>query len=117
MLRTLRDPADGSTLDKALVIVFPGPHSATGEDLAELHLHGGVAVVAAVLQALERIDGLTAAEPGAFTRRAFENGALDLPQVEGLADLLSAETERQRRQANAPTDGDPERRRGGAEGG
>ncbi len=105
VLRTLRDPADHGVLDKALVIIFPGPASATGEDLAELHLHGGVAVVAAVLRTLERIDGLEPAEPGAFTRRAFENGVLDLPQVEGLADLLSAETERQRKQAVAHADG------------
>lgn len=104
-LRTLRNPANGEVLDKALVILFPGPASATGEDLAELHLHGGIAVVAAVLGALERIDGLKPAEAGAFTRRAFENGVLDLSQVEGLADLLSAETERQRRQAIAHADG------------
>ena len=104
-LRSLADPADGTVLDKALLLLFPGPDTATGEELAELHLHGGVAVVAGVLAALGRIPGLHPAEPGAFTRRAFENGVMDLPQVEGLADLLSAETERQRRQAIAHADG------------
>lgn len=104
-LRSLTDPANGGTLDNALVLLFPAPGTATGEDLAELHLHGGAAVVAAVLGALARIDGLHPAEPGAFTRRAFENGVLDLMQVEGLADLLAAETERQRRQAIAHADG------------
>jgi tRNA modification GTPase len=104
-LRTLRDPVSGDVLDKALLLLFPGPGSATGEDLAELHLHGGVAVVAAVLRVLERVEGLRAAGPGDFTRRAFENNVLDLPQVEGLADLLSAETEMQRRQAMAHADG------------
>lgn len=83
-------------LDTALVLWLPGPSTATGEDLVELHLHGGRAVVAAVEQALGDLPGLAPAEPGAFTRRAFENGRLDLTQVEGLANLLSAETERQR---------------------
>lgn len=105
VMRTLRSPSTGGILDKGLVIVFPGPRTATGEDLVELHLHGGIAVVSAVLDALGDIDGLQPAEPGAFTRRAFENGVLDLAQVEGLADLLAAETERQRRQAIAHADG------------
>jgi tRNA modification GTPase len=92
-------------LDRALVLRFPGPNSATGEDLAELHLHGGRAVVAAVLQALAGIDGLRPAEPGEFTRRAFENGRIDLAEAEGLADLLSAETDSQRRAALAMAGG------------
>ena len=92
-------------LDRALVLRFPGPHSATGEDVAELHLHGGRAVVAAVLEALAEQDGLRAAEPGEFTRRAFENGRIDLAEAEGLADLLSAETQSQRRSALAMAGG------------
>lgn len=91
----------GEILDNALVIRFPGPRSATGEDVAELHLHGGRSVVAGVLAALGRIEGLRAAEPGEFTRRAFENGRIDLAEAEGLADLLAAETESQRRAALA----------------
>lgn len=86
-------------LDRALVLRFPGPHSATGEDVTELHLHGGRAVVAAVLEALAGLEGLRAAEPGEFTRRAFEKGRIDLAEAEGLADLLSAETRSQRRAA------------------
>lgn len=98
-LRPLR--RDGELLDHALVLRFPGPASATGEDLAELHLHGGRAVVAAVLAALAAVPGLRAAEPGEFTRRAFRNGRIDLAEAEGLADLLGAETETQRRAALA----------------
>ncbi len=97
--------ADGLKLDEALVLRFPGPASATGEDVAELHLHGGRAVVAAVLDALEAMDGLRAAEPGEFTRRAFENGRIDLAEAEGLADLLAAETQSQRRAALAMAGG------------
>ena len=96
-LRTLRD-ANGAPIDQALVIVFPGPDSYTGEDIVELHLHGGVAVVSAALEALSGL-GLRLAEPGEFTRRAFENGRLDLAQAEGVADLIDAETTAQRRQA------------------
>jgi tRNA modification GTPase len=96
VVRKLSDPATAMFLDTALVLWLPGPDTATGEDLVELHVHGGRAVVAAVEGALSQIDGLYPAEPGAFTRRAFENGRLDLTQVEGLADLLAAETERQR---------------------
>jgi tRNA modification GTPase len=96
VVRKLSDPATAMFLDTALVLWLPGPDTATGEDLVELHVHGGRAVVAAVEGALSQIDGLYPAEPGAFTRRAFENGRLDLSQVEGLADLLAAETERQR---------------------
>jgi tRNA modification GTPase len=88
-------------LDRALILRFPGPNSATGEDVAELHLHGGRAVVAAVLEALAGLEGLRPAEPGEFTRRAFENGRIDLAEAEGLADLLAAETQSQRRTALA----------------
>jgi tRNA modification GTPase len=90
---------DGEVLDQALALWFPGPHSETGEDVAELQLHGGRAVIAAVLAALAEVDGLRPAEAGEFTRRAFENGRLDLTEVEGLADLVMAETEGQRRLA------------------
>jgi tRNA modification GTPase len=97
-LGTLR-AADGSMLDQALMLWFPGPNSETGEDCAELQLHGGRAVVDAVYAELGRMDGLRLAEPGEFTRRAFANGQIDLLQVEGLADLVSAETELQRKAA------------------
>nr|MDP8994312.1 tRNA uridine-5-carboxymethylaminomethyl(34) synthesis GTPase MnmE [Pseudomonadota bacterium] len=96
-LVTLR--SGGELLDRALTLRFPGPASATGEDVAELHLHGGRSVVAAVLAALGAIEGLRHAAPGEFTRRAFENGRIDLAEAEGLADLLTAETEAQRRAA------------------
>jgi tRNA modification GTPase len=95
----LRLRSCGEPIDDALVLWFPGPRSETGEDTAEFQLHGGPAVIAAVLSELGRIDGLRPAEPGEFTRRAFENGKLDLTRVEGLADLIGAETEAQRRQA------------------
>jgi tRNA modification GTPase len=98
-LARVRDPATGDAIDEALALWFPGPNSETGEDMAELQLHGGRAVIAAALGALGRIDGLRPAEAGEFTRRAFENGRLDLTAVEGLADLIGAETEAQRRQA------------------
>lgn len=97
-------------LDRALVLRFPGPHSATGEDVAELHLHGGRAVVAGVLEALAGMEGLRPAEPGEFTRRAFENGRIDLAEAEGLADLLAAETRSQRRAALALAGGALSRR-------
>ncbi len=90
---------DGAPLDDGLALWFPGPGTATGEDLAELHLHGGRAVVAAVLGALARTEGLRLALAGEFTRRAFENGRIDLSEAEGLADLLAAETEGQRQSA------------------
>src|ERR1700741_656883 len=90
---------DGDILDAALALWFPGPQSETGEDVVELQLHGGRAVIAAVLGALSQLAGLRPAEAGEFTRRAFENGKLDLTAVEGLADLVMAETEGQRRQA------------------
>ncbi len=89
------------TLDDGLVLFFPGPNSVTGEDLAEFHCHGGRAVIAAVEVALSEIEGCRRAEPGEFTRRAFANGRIDLSEAEGLADLLSAETEIQRRSAMA----------------
>jgi tRNA modification GTPase len=98
-LANVRNPATGDLIDQALVLWFPAPRSETGEDVAELQLHGGHAVIAAVLSALGRIEGLRLAEPGEFTRRAFEHGQLDLTQVEALADLIGAETEAQRRQA------------------
>lgn len=101
---TLRDTA-GAVLDRALVLWLPGPQTATGEDTAELHLHGGRAVVAAVSAALAALPGLRAAEPGEFTRRAFANGRIDLAEAEGLADLLSAETELQRQSALAMAGG------------
>ncbi|WP_324748924.1 tRNA uridine-5-carboxymethylaminomethyl(34) synthesis GTPase MnmE [Sphingomonas sp. LY54] len=100
-LATLRHPALGDLLDNALVIRFPGPNSSTGEDLVEFHLHGGRSVVAAVLEALTAAAGLRPALPGEFTRRAFENGRIDLAEAEGLADLLMAETDSQRRAALA----------------
>jgi tRNA modification GTPase len=95
----VRDPATGEAIDEALALWFPAPHSETGEDVAELQLHGGHAVIAGVLDALGAIEGCRLAEPGEFTRRAFENGRLDLTAVEGLADLIAAETPAQRRQA------------------
>lgn len=97
-LRRLRSD-DGAVIDEALVLRFPGPQSATGEPLIEFHLHGGRAVVARLLQVLGAIPGLREAEPGEFTRRALMNGRLSLTQAEGLGDLLSAETEWQRRVA------------------
>ncbi|TNC48160.1 tRNA uridine-5-carboxymethylaminomethyl(34) synthesis GTPase MnmE [Rubellimicrobium rubrum] len=97
-LRTLRDPS-GEALDQALVLTFAPQRSFTGEAVVELHCHGAPAVVAAILRTLASQPGLRSAEAGEFTRRALENGRLDLAQVEGLADLLSAETEGQRRQA------------------
>ena len=98
VLADLKD-GNGAALDRALILWFPGPATATGEDLAELHLHGGRAVVAAVAAALGAMPGLRVAESGEFTRRAFLNGRIDLAEAEGLADLLAAETESQRVQA------------------
>ncbi|NBN80183.1 tRNA uridine-5-carboxymethylaminomethyl(34) synthesis GTPase MnmE [Microvirga tunisiensis] len=95
----LRHPATGDVLDQALVLCFPAPQSFTGEDVVELQCHGGRAVVAAVLGALAALPGLRPAEAGEFTRRAFDRGRMDLTEVEGLADLIAAETEAQRRQA------------------
>lgn len=105
VVRALRDPHTSEVLDRPLVLWLPGPASFTGEDVAELHIHGGTAVRAAVLAALGGLDGFRAAEPGEFTRRAFLNGRMDLTEVEGLADLIDAETEAQRRQAMRQLDG------------
>lgn len=96
---------NGYRLDRGLVLFFPAPHSFTGEDVAELQIHGSRASVAAVLAALTDLDGYRLAEPGEFTRQAFENGKLDLTEVEGLSDLIRAETESQRRQALFQADG------------
>jgi len=101
---TLRDAA-GEVLDRALVLWLPGPANATGEDMAELHLHGGRAVVAGVEAALSVLPGVRRAVAGEFTRRAFANGRIDLAEAEGLADLLAAETELQRRTAQAMAGG------------
>lgn len=103
-VRTLRDQA-GSVLDDALLLRFDGPASATGEDTVEFQCHGGRAVVDAVLGELARLEGLRLAEPGEFTRRAFENGRIDLTEAEGLADLIEAETESQRKAALAVAEG------------
>lgn len=103
-VRTLRR-SGGEVLDEALVLRFDHPASATGEDIVELHCHGGRAVVDAVLATLEKVDGLRSAEPGEFTRRAFENGRIDLTEAEGLADLIEAETESQRKAALAMAEG------------
>ncbi len=97
--------AEGEVIDRALVLWLPGPGTVTGEDVAEFHLHGGRAVVSGLEQALEAMPGLRRAEPGEFTRRAFANGRIDLAEAEGLADLLSAETELQRRSAQAMAGG------------
>ena len=103
-VRVLRLP-DGTLLDEALVLRFDRPASSTAEDLVELHCHGGRAVVTSALATLGEMDGLREAEPGEFTRRAFENGRIDLTEAEGLADLIEAETESQRRSALAIADG------------
>lgn len=105
----LRDPS-GELIDRVLALWLPGPDSATGEDTLELHCHGGRAVVRAVEQALAALPGLREAQPGEFTRRAFANGRIDLAEAEGLADLLAAETELQRRAALAMAGGDFSRR-------
>jgi tRNA modification GTPase len=98
-LARVRDPASGDVIDEGLALWFPAPRSETGEDVAEIQLHGGHAVIAGVLDALATLEGCRMAEAGEFTRRAFENGRLDLTEVEGLADLIAAETPAQRRQA------------------
>ena len=100
------DPLTNEKLDHGIMIYFPGPNSFTGEDVAEFHIHGGYAVVAGFLQALSNIPNLRSAEAGEFTRRAFDNGKMDLTSAEGLADLINAETEGQRRQALRQMDGE-----------
>ncbi|MGX4768366.1 tRNA uridine-5-carboxymethylaminomethyl(34) synthesis GTPase MnmE [Bradyrhizobium guangdongense] len=97
--RRLLHDATGQPIDDSVVLWFPAPGSATGEDVAEFHVHGGRAVLAALLAAISVIPNTRAAEPGEFTRRAFENGKLDLTEAEGLDDLIHADTDRQRRQA------------------
>src|ERR1700710_2162152 len=97
--RALIRDANQQPIDDAVVLWFPGPKSATGEDVAEFHVHGGRAVLVALFAALSSFENTRAAEPGEFTRRAFENGKLDLPEAEGLDDLIHADTDRQRRQA------------------
>ena len=104
-LRELRHPLTGEMLDDAIVLRFDAPASSTGEDAVELHCHGGRAVVDAVIAALSGIEGLRPAKPGEFTRRAFENGRIDLTEAEGLADLIEAETEAQRKAALALAEG------------
>ncbi len=104
-LRTLRDPTTREVLDHGLVLWFPAPASFTGEDVAEVHTHGGRAVVTALLAVLARMPGLRPAEPGEFSRRACRNGKMDLTAAEGLADLVAAETAAQRRQALRQMDG------------
>lgn len=101
----LRDPDSGAAIDDGIALWFPAPHSVTGEDVAELHVHGSRAVVAALIEVLQR-RGLRLAEPGEFTRRAFFNDKLDLVQAEAIADLTAAETEAQRRQALRQLDGE-----------
>lgn len=103
-LRRFRD-AGGTVIDKGLLLWFPAPNSFTGEDMAEFHVHGGRAVVQAMVEALAALPSLRPAEAGEFTRRAFDHGKLDLTEVEGLADLIDAETEAQRRQALRQMDG------------
>ncbi|MFN7176208.1 MAG: tRNA uridine-5-carboxymethylaminomethyl(34) synthesis GTPase MnmE, partial [Thermaurantiacus sp.] len=105
MLRSIRDPATGQLIDKALVLLFRAPASFTGEEVAEIHAHGGPAVVAGILAALAGLPGLRPAEAGEFTRRAFLNGRIDLTQAEALADLIAAETAAQRDQALAGAEG------------
>jgi len=104
-LRTLRAPETGDVLDRGLVLFFAGPASFTGEDVAELQVHGGRAVIASILKTLAGLPGFRQAEAGEFTRRAFENGRADLTEIEGLADLVAAETEMQRRLAIRQAEG------------
>jgi len=104
-LRRLLDPRDGSLIDEALVVHFPAPNSSTGEDIVEYQCHGGRATIDALINALLAEPGIRLAEPGEFTRRALANGRIDLTEAEGLADLLTAETELQRRSAMARAGG------------
>jgi tRNA modification GTPase len=105
VLRTLYDPLSGEAIDRGLAVWFEAPNTETGETMAELHLHGGRAVVGGALEAIRRLDFCRLAEPGEFTRRAFEHGKLDLTEAEGIADLVAAETEQQRRLALQQMDG------------
>ncbi len=106
MRATLVDPEEGCALDDGIAIWFPGPGSYSGEDLVEIHVHGGPAVMAAMLRVLAARPGLRLAEPGEFTRRAFLAGKMDLTEAEGIADLIAAETEAQRRQAVRQAEGE-----------
>ncbi|HSQ98983.1 MAG TPA: tRNA uridine-5-carboxymethylaminomethyl(34) synthesis GTPase MnmE, partial [Sphingomicrobium sp.] len=101
VVRTLHDPRSNELLDQALVLRFDSPASSTGENVVEFQCHGGRAIVDAVIDALTALDGLRPAQPGEFTRRAFENGRIDLTEAEGLADLIEAETQSQRKAALA----------------
>ena len=105
-LRRFREPETGEAIDQGLALWFPAPASATGEDITEFHVHGGPAVIGSLCGALATISGLRPAEPGEFTRRAFEAGRVDLTEAEGIADLVAAETEAQRRQALRQTEGE-----------
>lgn len=109
-LRTIRNPADGAAVDRSLVLWFPGPASETGEDMAELQVHGSRAVVGVLLTILGGYEGARMARPGEFARRAFGNGKIDLSQAEGLADLVAAETHEQLEQALATSGGALRRR-------
>ena len=104
-MKQIRDPVTKTIIDNGLILYFKSPKSFTGEDSCEFQVHGGPAVVSALLNALSNVDGLRPAEPGEFTKRAFYNGKMDLTEVEGLADLIHAETEYQRRQAIIQADG------------
>src|SRR5690348_6740651 len=104
-VRELRLPSTGELLDEALVLRFDSPASSTGEDCVEFQCHGGRSVVDAILGALRLVEGTRAAEAGEFTRRAFDNGRIDLTEAEGLADLIEADTESQRKAALALADG------------
>jgi tRNA modification GTPase len=103
--RTIRHPKTGEALDRAVLLWFAAPNSETGEDVAEFQVHGSPAVIAATLAALGEVEDCRLAEPGEFARRGFENGKMDLAEVEGLADLIEAETEAQRKQALAQSSG------------
>lgn len=109
-LRPIKRPGTGEIIDRGLVTWFPAPHSYTGEDCGELQLHGSPAVIRAIFEILSQLEGVRMAEPGEFSRRAFGNGKLDLTEIEGLADLIGAETEAQRRQAFNQFDGNLRRR-------
>ena len=109
-MRRLTDPRDGALIDEALVVRFDAPNSATGEDIVEYQCHGGRATIDALINALISQAGVRQAEAGEFTRRALANGRIDLTEAEGLADLLAAETELQRRSAMARAGGELRRR-------
>ena len=101
----LRDPVSLEPIDRVLLLWFPGPHSFTGEDVLEIHAHGSIAVIDKLLSVLARLDDYRLAEPGEYARRAFENGKMDLTAIEGLADLINAQTEGQRQQALRQSEG------------